>query len=234
MNYLQIIITSTVSLFALFLLTKLIGNREIAELSMFDYLNGITIGSIAAEMSTSKGEEVIDCLIAMIVYSVLIFIISILTNKSIIFNRFINGKALILFDNNTFYRKNFAKSKINLAEFQNQCRTKGFFDMSQIKTAIIEANGKITILPKSDSRPVTCSDLNLNVEDEKKQFNIIIDGKILYDNLKATGNNEKWLIKKLQEQNLKLEDIFLATCDFENNVSTYKKSEENIKHDAFV
>lgn len=234
MNYLQIIITSTVSLFALFLLTKLIGNREIAELSMFDYLNGITIGSIAAEMSISKGEEVIDCLIAMIVYSVLIFIISILTNKSIIFNRFINGKSLILFDNNTFYRKNLAKSKINLAEFQNQCRTKGFFDMSQIKTAIIEANGKITILPKSDSRPVTCSDLNLNVEDEKKQFNIIIDGKILYDNLKATGNNEKWLIKKLQEQNLKLEDIFLATCDFENNVSTYKKSEENIKHDAFV
>ena len=234
MNYLQIIITSTVSLFALFLLTKLIGNREIAELSMFDYLNGITIGSIAAEMSISKGEEVIDCLIAMIVYSILIFIISILTNKSIIFNRFINGKALILFDNNTFYRKNLAKSKINLAEFQNQCRTKGFFDMSQIKTAIIEANGKITILPKSDSRPVTCSDLNLNVDDEKKQFNIIIDGKILYDNLKATGNNEKWLIKKLQEQNLKLEDIFLATCDFENNVSTYKKSEENIKHDAFV
>ena len=234
MNYLQIIITSTVSLFALFLLTKLIGNREIAELSMFDYLNGITIGSIAAEMSISKGEEVIDCLIAMIVYSVLIFIISILTNKSIIFNRFINGKALILFDNNTFYRKNFAKSKINLAEFQNQCRTKGFFDMSQIKTAIIEANGKITILPKSDSRPVTCSDLNLNVDDEKKQFNIIIDGQILYDNLKATGNNEKWLIKKLQEQNLKLEDIFLATCDFENNVSTYKKSEENIKHDAFI
>lgn len=190
MNYLQIIITSSVSLFALFLLTKLIGNREIAELSMFDYLNGITIGSIAAEMSISKGEEVIDCLIAMIVYSVLIFIISILTNKSIIFNRFINGKSLILFDNNTFYRKNFAKSKINLAEFQNQCRTKGFFDMSQIKTAIIEANGKITILPKSDSRPVTCSDLNLNVDDEKKQFNIIIDGKILYDNLKATGNNE--------------------------------------------
>lgn len=234
MNYLQIIITSSVSLFALFLLTKLIGNREIAELSMFDYLNGITIGSIAAEMSISKGEEVIDCLIAMIVYSILIFIISILTNKSIIFNRFINGKSLILFDNNTFYRKNLAKSKINLAEFQNQCRTKGFFDMSQIKTAIIEANGKITILPKSDSRPVTCSDLNLNVEDEKKQFNIIIDGKILYDNLKATGNNEKWLIKKLQEQNLKLEDIFLATCDFENNVSTYKKSEENIKHDAFV
>lgn len=234
MNYLQIIITSTVSLFALFLLTKLIGNREIAELSMFDYLNGITIGSIAAEMSISKGEEVIDCLIAMIVYSVLIFIISILTNKSIIFNRFINGKSLILFDNNTFYRKNFAKSKINLAEFQNQCRTKGFFDMSQIKTAIIEANGKITILPKSDSRPVTCSDLNLNVDDEKKQFNIIIDGQILYDNLKATGNNEKWLIKKLQEQNLKLEDIFLATCDFENNVSTYKKSEENIKHDAFI
>ena len=234
MNYLQIIITSTVSLFALFLLTKLIGNREIAELSMFDYLNGITIGSIAAEMSISKGEEVIDCLIAMIVYSILIFIISILTNKSIIFNRFINGKSLILFDNNTFYRKNLAKSKINLAEFQNQCRTKGFFDMSQIKTAIIEANGKITILPKSDSRPVTCSDLNLNVEDEKKQFNIIIDVKILYDNLKATGNNEKWLIKKLQEQNLKLEDIFLATCDFENNVSTYKKSEENIKHDAFV
>lgn len=234
MNYLQIIITSSVSLFALFLLTKLIGNREIAELSMFDYLNGITIGSIAAEMSISKGEEVIDCLIAMIVYSVLIFIISILTNKSIIFNRFINGKSLILFDNNTFYRKNFAKSKINLAEFQNQCRTKGFFDMSQIKTAIIEANGKITILPKSDSRPVTCSDLNLNVDDEKKQFNIIIDGKILYDNLKATGNNEKWLIKKLQEQNLKLEDIFLATCDFGNNVSAYKKSEENIKHDAFI
>ncbi len=233
MDLFKIVLTSLGSVIVLFILTKITGNREMSELSMFDYINSITIGSIAAEMATSL-EDFSKPLIAMIVYTLAILIISFVTNKSIVVHRFINGKALILLDNGVFYKKNFAKSKINLAEFLTQCRDKGYFNISDIKTAIIEANGKISILPKSVKRPVIPEDLNITPQEELKLFNIILDGKILEDNLKSTGNNKKWLTNQVKAQKLDIKDIFLATCDSNNNLSCYTDINKNITHDPFI
>lgn len=234
MEIVHIILTSLGSIIVLFISTKIMGNREISELNMFDYINGITIGSIAAEMAISLEDDFIKPLVAMIVYAIFIFIVSILTNKSIIFHRFINGRAMIIYDNGMFFYKNMNKSKINIAEFLTECRDKGYFNISDIQTAIIEASGKITILPKSNKRNVTPDDLNLQVTDDKKLFNVIIDSKIMEENLKATGNDKKWLENQINAQKIDMKNILLATCDNENNVSIYQKSDDNFKHDAFI
>ena len=97
MDLLNIALTSIGSIIVLFLLTKLIGNRQMSELNMFDYINGITIGSIAAEMATSLEDDFLKPLLAMIIYGVVTVLISILANKNIKLRRFFNGKTLILY-----------------------------------------------------------------------------------------------------------------------------------------
>lgn len=224
MQILKIIILSISSISVLFILTKIIGCREMSQLSMFDYINGITIGSIAAEMATSLEDDFMEPLIAMITYSIIILLLAFLSSKSVKLREIINGKSLILYNNGKLYKENFKKSKLDLNEFLSQCRTMGYFNISDISTAILEPTGKISIIPVSEKRNVTPQDFNLNPEQEKITSNVIVDGKIIKENLKATGNNITWLENNLKKQNFNnIKDIFLATCDKDNNLSIYVK-----------
>lgn len=235
MDSLKIIILSISSFVVLFFLTKLMGNREMAQLSMFDYIISITIGSIAAEMSTALDDNFIEPLIAMVVYAIGAIIFSFLALHSIKARRFISGTSLILYDNGKIFSKNLKKSKMDLNEFLMQCRTNGYFNLSDIQTAILESNGKLSFIPNTLKRPVTPEDLNLNPNQEFLVTNVIIDGKVLEQNLKNTGNNITWLHNELEKQKAgRIQDILLATCDKDNNLSVYKKINnlEN-SHDMF-
>ena len=235
MEILKITILSITSFITLFILTKLIGCREISHLTMFDYINSITIGSIAAEMATSLEDNFMQPLVAMIVYGLLIVLISIISNKSIKLRRIINGKSSILLDNGILYKESFKKAKLDIGEFLIACRDKGYFNLSDIQTAILEPNGKISILPNVKKRNTTPEDLNLSPKQEQIVSNIIIDGVLLKDNLKSTGKNETWLQKELNKQSISnIKDVFLATCDSNNNLSVYVKIKEKIQRDAFV
>lgn len=224
MNFLKIIYLSFGSVFVLFLLTKLMGNREMSQLSMFDYIVSITIGSIAAEMATALEDDFTEPLIAMIVYAVVTVFISFINNKSLFLRKIISGKSIILMDNGKLYKDNFKKSKLDLNEFLVQCRTKGFFSLSDIQTAILEPNGKISILPSSLKRPTNPDDFNLKPKGDFIVTNVIIDGKVLPENLKNLNLDVDWLYKELNKQGFKdSKSIFLGTCDVEHNLSLYKK-----------
>lgn len=235
MGLFKVVLTSLGSISVLFLLTKIMGNREMAQLSMFDYINSITIGSIAAEMATSLEDNFMEPLLAMIVYAGIIILLALLSQKSIKVRRFIAGKTLILIDNGVIYDANFKKAKIDINEFLTECKIMGYFNLSDIQTALLEPNGKISILPLSTIRPVNPKDLGLVPEQKKVVANVIIDGNTIFENLESTGNNLDWLRKKLKEQNIeKISDVFLATCDEKNNLSVYLKSKNGNTHDVFV
>ena len=230
---LKIILTSIGSLITLFILTKLIGNREMSQLSMFDYINSITIGSIAAEMATSL-EDFLQPLVAMIVYALATIFISYISCKSVPIQRIITGKTKVLINNGKIYAKNFKKARLEINEFLSQCRSQGYFNINNIQTALLETNGKISILPKSGIKPVTPDDMQIKVAQEKFVTNIILDGKILKENLKNFGKTEEWLFKELNKQGrFKIKDIFLATLDNESNLSVYVKIENSNSHDMF-
>ena len=234
MEYLYIFFTSIGSLISLFFLTKLLGNKEMSQLSLFDYVNGITIGSIAAEMATSLEDNFLYPLLAMIIYALSVFFLSLLTTKSVKIRRFLNGKSMLLFDNGKIYKGNLKKSKIDLSEMLTQARINGYFDLNDIQTIVIEANGRLSFLPKAFSRPTTTKDFNLSPEQEKLVTNLILDGKVLNDNLKFTGNNKIWLQRKLKEQGItRVKDVFLATCDSKNNLTVYKQIYKPLTRDVF-
>ena len=126
------------SIIILFTLTKIMGQREMSQLSIFDYFITITIGSIAAEMSTSLEDNFMQPVVAMIIYALVTLTVSFLNTKFVKLRPFLSGKTLILYDNGTLFKENFKKAKIDLNEFLVQCRTNGFYVISDIKTAILE------------------------------------------------------------------------------------------------
>ena len=220
----QVIVLSFTSVIVLFILTKIIGGREISQLSMFDYINSITIGSIAAEMATNIDGNFIYPLIAMIVYTISILFLAFLTNKSIKLRRYINGSSLVLYNNGTLYKDNFKKSKLDINEFIVNCRLKGYFNLADIHTAILEPNGQISIIPTVDTSAVRVKDMQIQADQDEFVYNVIIDGKVIEKNLDSTGNNLTWLNNKLKEQKISnIKDIYLATCDKNNNLSIYLK-----------
>lgn len=224
--YIQIVVQSLISLFVLFLLTKWIGCRQISELSMFDYINGITIGSIAAEICIEK-EDIIIPLIAMITYGAFTVLLSWLSDKSLFLRRIIEGRPYILYKNNVFLYKNMKKNKIDESEFLMAAREAGYFDLSQVQTAILESNGRISFLPKSQYRPVTPEDMNLEIQPESVFINVVMNGKIMETELKRAGKDKNWLEKQMKIHNVKhVEEVFLAACDANNSCYFWKKSDQ--------
>lgn len=228
MEVLYIIALSLGSIVAIFILTKLMGYRQMSQMSMFDYIIGITIGSIAAEMATSLESSFVQPLTAMIVYALTSIFLSWLASKSIKARRLIDGSPLVLLNNGELYRDNLKKAKLNVTEFLEQCRVNGYFDVSKLETVILEGNGKLSFLSKAQDRPVTPSDMQLAPQQDYMVANVILDGKVMRENLKHTGNDEKWLQNQIKGQGAKrIEDVLLATCDLSNQVTVYLKSNQD-------
>lgn len=222
MDLLKICFSSAFSLITIFILMKILGSRQMSQLSMFDYVNGITVGSIAAEMATSLEGDFLKPLVAMIVYTILMYLLSLACSKSIKARKIINGKSFLLYQNGKLIEENFKKSKLDINEFLTQCRINGYFNLADLDTAILETNGNISFIEVSKKRPATPEDFNLSPEQEKPVYNVIIDGKIIYDNLKASGHDENWLKNNLNKQKQNnISKIFLATCDANSNLSIY-------------
>lgn len=221
MEILQVAISSVISLAVLFLLAKLMGSKQVSQLNMFDYIIGISIGSIAAEMATEI-ESPSKPLTSMIVYGVIAAGVSFLSQRSSKARKIMSGKPFVLLDNGKIYRENMKKVRLDINEFLMQCRSQGYFDISQIQTAVMELNGRISILPTSADKPLTPADMGLSPQQEKLTTAVITDGHINRENLKITGNNEVWLKKQLHEQGYgSAKEVFLAMCDSNNSLTVF-------------
>ena len=208
----QIALTALGSLAALFLLTKLSGNKQVSQMNLFDYVMGITIGSIAAEMA-SELESPLRPLWAMVVYGLAAWGIALLTNKSIRVRRFIIGKPLILMDSGVIYRKNLRRARMDLNEFLMYCRVSGYFDLNQIQTAILEHNGTVTFLP---------ADLSMQPQQELLQTPVVQDGRVLPENLRKAGRDGVWLERKLREKGYHgPEEVLLAMAAGGDQLTVY-------------
>lgn len=203
---------------------KIIGHKQIAQLDFFDYITGITIGSIAAEMATEL-EEPWKPLTAMVIYGGSAWLLGVLSNKFPRMRKFLNGTPTILMDHGKLYRENFKKAKLDLSEFMVMCRQPGYFDLNSIQAAVYEYTGRLTILPVTDKRPATPCDMNLAPEQELLFTELIMDGRILEGNLKRMGLDITWLDKQLKQNHIHSpEEIFLAVCDRNLKFVVYKNS----------
>lgn len=226
MSFLMLCLTALGSFGTLFLAAKFIGRKQISQLDFFDYITGITIGSIAAEMATEL-EEPWKPFTAMVIYGGITLLLSVISNKFPRSRKYLNGTPTILMDHGKLYRENLKKARLDLSEFMVMCRQQGYFDLTGIQTAVFEYNGKLTILPVSKQRPVTPNDMNLDPEQELMFTELIMDGRILENNLKRMGLDRTWLNKQLKQRHISSpQDVFLAVCDRNLKFVLYEKNHD--------
>ena len=221
MEIIKVLLTSLLSVAALFVIAKIMGHKQMSQLDFFDYISGITIGSIAAELATEL-EEPLKPLIAIAVYGAVAILLSKITSLFPKTRKYINGTPTILMNNGKLYRENLKKAKLDLSEFMVMCRQQGYFNLHDIQTAVFEFNGKLSILPISKKRPANPEDPNLSPAPEYIQTEVIMDGRILDENLRRMGLDDKWLHKQLTAQGYKKpQEVFLALCDENRHLTVF-------------
>lgn len=221
MDILKVILTSILSAVTLFIMAKIMGHKQMSQLDLFDYITGITIGSIAAELATEL-EEPIRPFIATVVYGIITAILTTITSKFPKTRKFINGTPTIIMNNGKLYRQNMKKAKIDLSDFMVMCRQEGYFNLNDIQTAIFEYNGRLTVLPKATKRPANPNDMNIIPPPESINTEVIMDGRILDENLERLGLDINWLNKELNCQGYKnAKEIFLGICDDNSNLTLF-------------
>lgn len=221
---LNVVFRALISLLTLFLITKLIGKKQVSQLSLFDYVIGISIGNFAAEMTINLDSEEIYGVVAVVIFGGIAYIVSMLTMKSIKLRRFFMGTPTILIEHGKIIEKNFYKVRYDMNDMLEQCRVNGYFDISEIDYAIVEANGELSILAKVENNPVTLKDMKLKGSKKGLCANVIIDGKIMYDNLDKIDKSVEWLDKELKVKGKDISDIILGTVDINDKVLFYERN----------
>ena len=221
MELMKILLASVVSYAALFLCAKVVGRKQISQLDFMDYITGITIGSIAAELATDL-ENMWKPLVAMAIYTLATWAMARLSLSLSRSRKYLNGSPVIVMDNGKLYRKNMRQAKLELSDFMVMCRQQGFFNLADIQTAVYEYNGQLTILPVSARRPLTPEDMKISPHQETILSEVIMDGQVLGENLRRMGLDEKWLARQLRSQGIDgPQSVFLALCDREKHLSCY-------------
>lgn len=229
----EVIIRSLFSLVTLFLITKMLGKKQVSQLSLFDYVVGISIGNFAAEISINTDTQYINGVVAVIVFGVIALLISWLTMKSIKIRRFFIGVPTLLIQNGKIIDKNLKKVKFDINDMLEECRNNNYFDISEIEYAIMEANGKLSILPKAENKPLTPKDMNLKVDKTGLCANVIIDSHYMLENLENMHKSKQWLDQQLSVKGYKnIDKILLATLDDNDKLVIYERNYEEKIHDV--
>lgn len=220
-------LATLVSLAVMFLLTKLMGSKQVSQMTLFDYVVGITIGSIAAELATEL-EDPERPLLAMVLWGLAAWGISVLGNKSLRARAFLSGKPLVLLDQGVIRRDNLKRARLDLNEFLTYCRIAGYFDLSEIQTAVLEHNGSVSFLPKETDRPATPADLGLRPEQSRLPVPFVMDGRLLPENIASAGKEPSWVHRVLLRQGYREEgDVLLALWDGGERLTVFPMSPRN-------
>lgn len=223
------VLTALLSIVVLFLLEKAMGSKQVSQMTMFDYVTGITIGSVAAELATEL-EEPVKPLTALVVYGAAAVGISVLTSKSLKARAVVTGKPLVLLEDGVIYRDNLKKARLDLSEFLTYCRIGGWFDLNQLQAAVLEHNGVVSFLPKEKDRPATPTDLDLNPKQSQVQTPFVMDGRLLADNVRQAGKEEAWVHRALLRQGYQAEkDVLLALWDGGEKLTVFPLRPESRK-----
>lgn len=210
----KVLLFASLSYVTLFVISKMLGKKQVAELDFIDYVTGISIGSIAAEMATETETPFYYYLIAMGIFFLFDLAVTLLGRKTNFFKRFLRGVPIILIDKGEIDYKALKKSKIDFYDLLGLARDKGYFDLSEIEYAIFETNGDLSILAVDKSRQVKREDFpEIEAQEVELTSYVVVDGQVSAFALQQSNITEDWLLDEIRRQNTKLKYILYATYD---------------------
>ncbi|MDI9463545.1 MAG: DUF421 domain-containing protein [Bacillota bacterium] len=212
-DYVLVIIRSVMAAFTMLILTRALGKKQVSQLNFFEYILGITVGSIAASMSSNLNNRPLAELAALITWIALAFALETISLKSRKLSKLIDGEPLILIENGKIMEEKMALARYSFVDLIEQLREKDVFSLSDVEFAVLETDGTLSVLKKSQAQPVTPADLNLSSEYQGLSVELISEGTILKQNLEQIGRDEKWLREELKKRGLRLEQVAFGIQD---------------------
>ena len=209
---LHVVIYSISSFLFLFVVTKIMGKKQIAQLSFLDYVIGISMGSIAAEMATDPERPYYHFFIAMAIYLVLDVSLTLLARKGTLLKKFIRGRPLILVEQGKIHYRNLMRSKLDINDLLSLCRAKGYFDLRDVSYVIFETSGEVSVLPSPEALPARSVEVGGTPAPSSLSKDVVVDGKLVEGALDQIGKTREWLLARLGVTEEKpLRSIALAT-----------------------
>lgn len=209
----DIILRTFLFILILFLITKLVGKKQISEITFFEYVSGITIGSIAAEVIMGLERNISYGIIAILIFGLTSLFVDFTSLKSKKFRNILEGHGTVFIQDGKIQEDNLKKERYSTDELASLLRRQNVFRVADVEFAVLEPTGDLSVLLKKENRPLTAKDLQLTVASEKEPQTIIMDGKIMNDHLASSGKNRAWLNIELQKLGVTLDNVFFAQVD---------------------
>lgn len=218
-EYTLIIIRSIFIFFYLLLLARMLGKQQIAQLTFFDYITGITIGNIAADIAINPSSKILDGVIGITIFGIFTILIAYGALKSIKLRKVVSGSPTVLVRNGNVLEKNLFKVRLTADDLMMGLREKNAFKLADVELAMLETNGKFSVMKKTEKAPLTPKDIGLALEPDHKPQLVIIDGQLLEKRLHYLGYTKEWLFGEVMKKGAKnFSDVFLAQIDSKGNV----------------
>jgi len=217
-DLIQVFLYTVLVYLLLVFLTRIIGKKLLSQMTFFDFVIGITLGTIGAAFITVEVKG-LYVLISPIILTLAVVLTGQLAMKNVAARKLLEGEPLVIVQNGKIYEQNMRKIRYHLDDLLMQLREKNVFDLSEVEFAILEPHGQLSVLKKSQYIPITPEELGISTNYKGVSSEIIRDGKIVHQNLRQNKLSHEWLYNELSSRGIKrLEDVFLATLSTDGNL----------------
>jgi uncharacterized membrane protein YcaP (DUF421 family) len=218
-EYILILVRSLFSFIAILILARLMGKKQISQLTFFDYIVGISIGNMAASIAIDPNISMVNGFLGLIIWAILPILLAFIAQKSYRFRQLVEGTPTVLIENGKILEENLKKEKLSVEDLMISLREKNAFKLSDVEFAVMELNGKISSMKKTDAQPVTPRNLGLMLEEDHNPRIVIIDGNVMERSLEDYGYSKEWLLGEIIKQGASdFSDVFLAQIDSKGNI----------------
>ncbi|RAW12646.1 MULTISPECIES: DUF421 domain-containing protein [Paenibacillus] len=203
-------VRSIIAFLTLIIYTRVLGKQQMGNLTYFDYINGITIGSIAGTFATDLSSKAWIHFVALTIFTIITIIFQYITLKNRTISKLMDSDPTLVIQNGKILEQNLHKMRVKFDELTMMLRQKDVFDITTLDYAILEPDGSLSVVLKPENQPVTAKDMHMHPPKNKLMTEIIIDGVLIKQNLAERNKDTNWLSEQLKKQKVTIQDIAFA------------------------
>ena len=220
--------------FQLLALTRFMGRKLISQMTFFDFVVGVIVGSVGANLAVNQAKQVTSGATVLIVVSLIVVLVDYANIKSFSLHKLVNSEPVVAVSKGQIVEGNLKKTRCSVDQLMMLLREKNAFNIADVEFAVFETDGKLSVLKKADKQPVTPSDMKITPQYKGLTRDVILDGKVMKENLKMSGLDEAALNNMLAANDVKdISEVFYAGLDANGGLYVSKKTNKEEQHGEY-
>lgn len=232
--FFEIVLQTLLAFFSILFITRILGRQQISQLTVHEYINGITFGSIAATLATDVNQRTWQHLIGLFLFGGLTFLFSYIVTKNRTIAKVVQGEPVVVIQDGKILEKNLETFHYTVDDLFAMLRKKDVFDINSVRYGILENSGELSVIKVATKENAKVDDLNIIPKQEDLPTEVIVMGNIIYENLRKRNLPMKWLVDQLKMKAVTdIRDVYYASVDA-NNQLYVDKVEDHLRHERKI